>query len=80
MSEWRARVANSLWRVRKYVPKGSLCGDVRYMIEAHTYGDGSSDGHWDQFAVIDMDIAGEGWGEDIAREIVESHNHKIAGI
>lgn len=70
MSDWRSQVSSVEWR---YV-KDSTQMDIRYWLEARTI----DCQEWSRFVSIDMDCAGEGRGEEQAREIVEAHNARLA--
>lgn len=69
MSDWKVRVPGARWRYRECVLTQSVCGDVQWVLEAETY-----EGVWDEFGRVSMDVAGEGWGENVAQMIVDTHN------
>ena len=69
MSEWRSRVPHVPWRYVKNVSAMSPTGDVYYSIEARV-----GPNEWVTIGSVAMDVAGEGWGLEVAQEIVNRHN------
>ena len=72
VSEWRTRVLSSPWRASK---KTHPSGDVLFVLEAKVFS-----GDWVSFGRIDMDVAGEGWGDNVAEAICGRHNASLGDV
>lgn len=80
MSEWRRRVMQSRWSVQRLPKNAPMEIECRYGIYAAVWAkDGVSYGEesLELIAVVDMDCAGEGWGEEEANHICNLHNRSM---